>query len=151
MNCWHTAILLRPSGGVRWKTALLLRAQSGFCSFLKDGIIYQHNLSAILPGWETEKSWMTCFLSRGWRKKGSLGSLGLTWTHCYIKNRSPTGTYCRVQGTLLNVTRQHGWEQSSGESGYMHGYVRVCMSPVAVHVKLCEHCWLALLQYNIRS
>ena len=35
----------------------------------------------------------------------------------------PTGTYCRAQGTLLNVTWQPGCKGSLGENGYMYVYV----------------------------
>jgi len=31
-------------------------------------------------------------------------------------------TFCIVQGTLLNVMWQPGWEESFGENGYMYVY-----------------------------
>ena len=33
-----------------------------------------------------------------------------------------TRTYCIVQGTLLNVMWEPGWEGSLGENGYMYMY-----------------------------
>ena len=41
-----------------------------------------------------------------------------------------------TQGTLLNVMWQPGWEGNLGENGYV--YVR--LSPLAVHLKLAQHC-----------
>ena len=41
-------------------------------------------------------------------------------------NGKPTGSYCMVQETLLNVMWQPGWERSLGENG--------------VHLKLSRHC-----------
>ena len=46
--------------------------------------------------------------------KGQLGSLGWSYSHCYIQNRQPTRTYCIVQGTLLKVMWQPGWEGDVG-------------------------------------
>ena len=65
----------------------------------------------IVEGWED-----------GWRK-GWLGTLGRSCTHCYISNGEATKTYCIGHGTLLNVMWQLGWDESLWENGYtyMHG------------------------------
>ena len=42
---------------------------------------------------------------------------------------------------------QPGWERSWGE--WIHVYVWV--SPFAVHLKQSQHCYLAILQYTIKS
>ena len=56
-----------------------------------------------------------------WREVMS-GSLGRTCTYCCISNGhfKLARTCCIVQGTLLNVLWQPGWEGSLGKNGYMH-------------------------------
>ena len=46
-----------------------------------------------------------------------------------------------AQGTLLNVMWQPGWQESLGENGY----VCVWLSSFVVHLKLSQHCELAIL------
>ena len=43
-------------------------------------------------------------------------------------------TYCRAQGTLLNILWQPGREGSFRENGY------VWLSPFAIQLKLSQHC-----------
>ena len=50
-----------------------------------------------------------------------------------------------AHGTLLNFTRQPGWEWDLREN--KHTYV--CLSPFAVHLKLPQHFQSAILQYKI--
>ena len=38
------------------------------------------------------------------------------YTLLYLKSI----TYCTAHGTLLNITRQPGWEGTLGENGYMY-------------------------------
>ena len=53
----------------------------------------------------------------GWRE-GIVREFGIDmYTLLYLK-----GTYCILQGTLLNVMWQPGWEGSLGENGYMYMY-----------------------------
>ena len=39
-------------------------------------------------------------------------------------------------GTLLSVMRQHGWEESLGENGYVDTW----LSSIAVYLKLSQYC-----------
>ena len=58
-------------------------------------------------------------VASGARMEGRDRKFGMDmYTLLYLK-----WTCCRVQGTLLCVVRQAGWEGSLGESGYrrMHG------------------------------
>ena len=59
--------------------------------------------------------------------------------HCHIPNGEPTRTYCRAQGTLLNVMGQPGWEGSLGENGYMY-LIYVWLSPFTVHLTPSQRC-----------
>ena len=48
------------------------------------------------------------------RGKGQLGSLGRSWTHCYIQNGQPTST-CHIElGTRLSVMCQAAYEEVLG-------------------------------------
>ena len=81
------------------------------------------SLKEIVTQKETQRCENKFMLARGKDgRKGELGSLGWTCTHCYIENGSPTRTYCRAQGTLLSVMWQPGWEGSLEENGYMYMY-----------------------------
>ena len=52
---------------------------------------------------DTQNQRMNLWLPGGKGRERELGSLGLTCTHCCIKNGQPTRTYCIAQGTLLNI------------------------------------------------
>ena len=59
-------------------------------------------------------------------------------------------TYYIARGTLLSVMWQPGREGNLGEN-YTCMYMYVWLSPFAVHMKLSQRCFSAILQYKIKS
>ena len=71
--------------------------------------------------------------------------LGEGQAHSAVFNMGNQQGACTAQGTLLDVAWQPGRERGLGENGYM----RVSGWAFAVHLKLSQCCWSAILHYKM--
>ena len=75
---------------------------------------------------QTQRTQRTIAGWQDWGRIGEKGSLevldGPVHTALFKMDNQRGPTYCIVQGTLLNVMWQPGWEGSLGENGYMYMY-----------------------------
>ena len=138
--------------------------------WVKGGYHYYHNLETQEGGWDEPSDFVqnSMQLSREEIQVGHISSQKKTlrdstyslevillrknkgvWSVALrLKVRLQKRSCCAAQGTLLNVIWQPGWEGSLGENWIQ---VYIWLSPLAVHLKLSQHCESAMPQYKIKS